>query len=89
MSIHNTLPSNTIPEVRVGDTVKILALDSITQQLYPELLGMLVEVTAIDTAGDLVFKYTKPVPIGAAFERMDRTHLTLAVEDGWRWESAK
>ena len=88
MSTHNSLTGSTetvSTSAKVGDTVKILGIDSITGDMYPELVGMEVKVTSLDSEGDVLFKYDKPLPKESIYARRNLTHLVMTSADGWKY----
>ena len=82
-------PETVSTSANVGDTVKITAIDCITGDMYPELVGSEVKVTSVNSEGDLLFKYDKSLPRDSLYQRRDRTYLVMTADDGWKYELVK
>lgn len=88
MSAHNSVTGSTKELTKVGDKIRILRTCSITEQMYPELVGMVVEVDHIVDAGPS-FVYEKPLPRGSQHTRLSAKYLQVSASDGWVFETVK
>jgi len=73
-------------KVKVGDTVKILAVDFITAEWQPKLLNSEQVVTGFDVGGDPMFAWDEPNLKGCPYGRQHGDSMVIEADAGWRFE---
>lgn len=72
-------------ELKIGDQVQINAVDDITADLFPQLVGSHQTIVKFNEVG-ACFRFLEQSPEGSIYQRHDREFMAIAMEDGWEYE---
>lgn len=73
-------------ELKIGDTVQINAVDEITSEVWPHLIGSHVTIVGFADSGQAQFADNTIPPEDCPYERSDPDFIQIDEQYGWEYE---
>jgi len=73
-------------ELKIGDQVQINAVDPITAEYFPNIVGSHVTVVSFSDRGNAAFSYSTPEGTNCPFTRVDEELMFIQESHGWKCE---